>query len=121
MRIQGREQSWITKYPKGIFGMCHRLIQDGIVNQEDAEKFLEIDYWFKEHLSELEPCKNGEKVVTFFKTETTAEMQKVIEPAMQLLDKYMHPYDIIYTNFVGEIVYEDDWQIAVRVDNGKMV
>ena len=121
MRIQGREQSWITKYPKGIFSMCWRLIQDGKMSKEDEDKFREIDAWFKERLPEPEPCKNGEKVITFFKTETTSEMQKVIAPAMQLLDKYAHPYDVVYTNFVGTIVYEDDWQIAVRVEDGRMI
>lgn len=58
MRIQGREDSYITKYPKGIFA---------------------------------------------------------------LLDKYGKPYDVVYTNFVGTIVYEDEWQVAVRVQDGKMV
>ena len=121
MRIQGREHSWVTKYPKGIFSMCWRMIQDGIMNQEDEARFREIDNWFKEHLPEPEPCKNGEKVITFFKTETTAEMQAMITPALLILDKYEHPYDVIYTNFVGTIVYEDLWQIAVRVENGQMI
>ena len=40
---------------------------------------------------------------------------------IQLLDKYAHPYDVVYTNFVGTIIYEDEWQIAVRVENGKMI
>ena len=35
MRIQGREASYITKYPKGIFGMCWRMIMDGVMNKED--------------------------------------------------------------------------------------
>ena len=35
VRIQGREDSRVTKYPRGIFGMCWRLIQDGKMNQED--------------------------------------------------------------------------------------
>lgn len=121
MRIQGREDSWITKYPKGIFSICWRLIQDGKMNQEDESTFRGIDDWFKEHLPEPELCKNGEKVITFFKTETTDEMQKMIAPAMRLLDKYAYPYDVVYTNFVGTIVYEDEWQIAVRVDNGTMI
>lgn len=121
IRIQGREDSWITKYPKGIFSMCWRLIQDGKMNQEDENMFKEIDEWFKKHLPEPEPCKNGKKVITFFKKETTDEMLKVIEPAIQLLDKYAHPYDVVYTNFVGTIIYEDEWQIAVRVENGKMI
>ena len=73
------------------------------------------------YLPEPEPCKNGEKVITFFKTASTGEMQEKIAPAVRLLDKYDHPYDIVYTNAVGTIVYEDDWQVAVRVDGGKMI
>jgi len=121
MRIQGREDSWVTKYPKGVFGMCWRLIMDGKMNKEDEALFREIDKWFRENLPEPEPCKNGEQVITFFKTENTEEMQKEISKAVQLLDKYDHPYDIVYTNYVGKIIYEDDWQIAVRVEDGKMI
>lgn len=121
MRIQGREESYITKYPKGIFGMCWRMIMDGIMNKEDEEIFRNIDRWFKDNLPEPEPCKNGESVITFFKVEATKEMQKIIEPAMELLDKYEHPYDVVYTNFTGKIIYEDEWQVAVQVENGEMI
>jgi len=121
MRIQGREESWITKYPKGIFGMCWRLIMDGVMDKEDEEVFRGIDQWFKDNLPEPEPCKNGEKVITFFKTESTEEMQDKIRPAMEILDKYEHPYDVVYTNYVGTVVYEDEWQVAVLVDNGEMI
>ena len=48
-------------------------------------------------------------------------MQQKIVPAIQLLDKYRHLYDVVYTNFVGEIVYEDEWQVAVRVEDGEMI
>ncbi len=34
---------------------------------------------------------------------------------------YNRPYDVVYTNFVGTIVYDDDWQITVSVADGKMV
>lgn len=121
MRIQGREESYITKYPKGIFSICWRLIYDSIMSEEDENIFREIDDWFKENLPEPEPCKQGEKVITFLKTETTEEMIKKISPAIQLLDKYSHPYDVVYTNFVGKIIYEDEWQVAVQVKNGKMI
>ena len=43
-------------------------------------------------------------------------MIKHIEPAMTLLDKYKHPYDVVYTNFVENIVYEDEFQVAVQLD-----
>ena len=121
MRIQGREDSWITKYPKGIFSMCWRMISDGIMSPDDERTFREIDDWFRKNLPEPDPCKAHEKVITFFKTETTDEMLKKIEPAVRILDRYNHPYDIVYTNHVGTIIYEDEWQVAVRVEDGKMI
>ena len=120
MRIQGREDSYITKYPKGIFSLCWNLIRDKKMTPEEEQLFISVDDWFKENLPEPEPCKNHETVITFFKCENTEHMVKKLEPAIALLDKYGKPYDVVYTNFVGTIVYEDDWQIAVKVEDGKM-
>ncbi|MBO4450572.1 MAG: hypothetical protein J5777_08290 [Clostridiales bacterium] len=121
MRIQGREDSYITKYPKGVFSLCWNLIRDKVMTEEDENLFVSIDGWFKDNLPEPEPCKNHETVITFFKCGSSDEMVSRLEPAIALLDKYSKPYDVVYTNFVGTIVYEDDWQIAVKVDGGKMV
>ena len=121
MRIQGREDSWVTKYPKGIFSMCWRMIMDGKMKPEDEKMFREIVDWFIANLPQPEPCRNGEKVITFFKTGMAGEMLRMIEPAVRLMDKYNHPYDIVYTNFIGTVIYEDEWQAAVRVENGKMI
>ena len=121
MRIQGRENSYITKYPKGIFSLCWNLIRDKVLTEEEEKLFISIDEWFKENLPEPESCKNHETVITFFKCGSTGQMLKKLEPAIALLDKYRKPYDTVYTNFVGTIVYEDDWQIAVSVSGGKMV
>ena len=54
-------------------------------------------------------------MVCFFKTENSDEMMKMIRPALWLLEKYEHPYFLVYTNMPGEIVYEDKYQIAVKV------
>lgn len=121
MRIQGRENSYITKYPKGVFSLCWNLIRDEQLTNEEKELFISIDNWFKDNLPEPELCKNNEKVITFFKCESTLEMIEKLKPAIALLDRYQKPYDVVYTNFVETIVYEDDWQIAVRVENGKMI
>ena len=120
MRIQGRESSYITKYPKGIFSLCWNLIKEEKLTDEEKELFISIDNWFKDNLPEPNPCKNHEEVITFFKCESTLDMVGRLKPAIALLDKYQKPYDVVYTNFVGSIVYEDDWQIAVRVEDGKM-
>ena len=117
IRIQGSELSYVTQYPKGIFAMCWRMIYDEVMSEEDANVFKDINTWFEEHLPEPPMCKTGDqRVITFFKTATTEEMLKHIEPAMALLDKYSHPYDVVYTNFVGNIVYEDEFQVAVQLD-----
>ncbi len=48
-------------------------------------------------------------------------MLEQLVPALRLLDRYQHPYDVVYTNSVGTIVYEDEWQVAVKVEDRKMV
>lgn len=121
MRIQGRENSYVTQYPKGVFSLCWNMIRDGVLEETERELFISIDEWFKENLPEPEPCKNHEKVITFFKCESTEEMLLKLEPAIALLNKYEKIYDVVYTNFVGTIVYEDDWQVAVTVEDGRMV
>lgn len=115
VRIQGRELSYITKAPKGVFGMCWRMIYDGIMSEEDAAIFKETEQWFVENLPEPPMCTTGDqKVICYFKTQATAHMLKRLQPALDLLDKYRHPYDVVYTNYVGEIVYEDEYQVAVK-------
>ncbi len=116
VRIQGKELAKNTMYAKGIFSMCWQMIQKDIMEDEDAGLFKEIDGWFAENLPWPDPCKNQDPVVCWFKTENSVEMLKMIRPAMWLLEKYDHPYYVVYTNTPGEIVYEDKYQIAARTD-----
>ena len=115
VRIQGKEFAKNTMYAKGIFSMCWKLIQQDVMDAEDKELYLEIDSWFAENLPWPPQCKNREPVVCWFKTENSAEMLKMIRPALWLLEKYEHPYFLVYTNTPGEIVYEDQYQVAVKV------
>ena len=116
VRIQGQELAENTMYAKGIFSMCWDLIQNDKMDDEDAGLYHEIDDWFAHTLPWPPQCKNQEKVICFFKTENSKEMLKMIIPAMWLLEKYNHPFYLVYTNMLpGEIVYEDHYQVAVRV------
>lgn len=115
VRIQGLELAENTLYAKGIFSMCMQLIQNDVMDEEDAALYREIDSWFADVLPFPPQCRNQEKVVCFFKTENAQEMMKMIRPAMWLLEKYHHPYYLVYTNTPGEIVYEDQYQVAVKV------
>ena len=115
-RIQGKELAENTMYAKGVFSMCWQMVQNDVMEEEDAELFKEIDGWLAEHLPWPEPCMRREPVICWFKTENTEEMMKMIRPALWLLEKYNHPYYLVYTNSPGEIVYEDQYQIAVKTD-----
>lgn len=116
VRIQGKELARNTMHAKGVFSMCWQLIQDDVMIGEDADLYREIDSWFAENLPWPEPCKRQEPVVCWFKTENADEMMKMIRPALWLLERYHHPYYLVYTNTPGEIVYEDQYQVAAKVD-----
>ena len=117
VRIQGKELAKNTMYAKGVFSMCWQLIQQDVMIEEDADLFREIDSWFAENLPWPEPCMRQEPVICWFKMENTEEMMKLIRPALWLLEKYHHPYYVVYTNDPGEIIYEDQFQVVVRVED----
>lgn len=116
-RIQGRETAWRTKKPVGVFILNWRRIRDGIYSAEDAALYDETHKWFLDNLPEPpfygNDNENPQGAVTWFKTESYAEMEEHIQPLLGLLDKYGIPYDIVYTNYVGRIIYEDKYQVGV--------
>ena len=112
-RIQGKELAANTGTGKGIFSMFFQMIEDGTMDEEDAGLFKEINSWFAEILPWPPQCQRQEKVICYFKTENTQMMMKMINPLFWLLEKYQHPYYVIYTNFPGEIVYEEDRKSVV--------
>lgn len=101
--------------------MFNQMVANGIMDEEDVGLFKEIDEWFAEELPWPPQCQRQEKVICYFKTENTQMMMKMINPLLWLLERYKHPYYVIYTNFPGEIVYEDDYQVVVKVDENVVI
>ncbi|MBQ9304619.1 hypothetical protein [Butyrivibrio sp.] len=120
-RIQGKELAANTMTGKGIFSMLHQMVADGVMEEEDADLFLEIDDWFSGELPWPAPCQRQEQVICYFKMENTEVMMKMINPMLWLLEKYQHPYFVIYTNYPGEIVYEDDYQVVVKAEKNFVI
>ena len=117
MRIQGRELAYRTGKPVGVFVLNWRRIRDGIYSKEDSDLYEETHKWFLEHLPEPpfygDNNDNPQGAVTWFKTEAYEEMSEKSEVLTGLLDKYNVPYDIVFSDYVGKIVYEDKWQVGV--------
>ena len=120
-RIQGKELAANTKTGKGIFSMLNQMVTDGVMEDEDVGLFKEIDSWFSENLPWPEPCMRQEKVICYFKVENSEMMMKMITPLLWRVDRYQHAYYVVYTNFPGEIVYEDEYQIVVKVDENVVI
>ena len=121
VRVQGKELAANTMTGKGIFSMLNQMVTNGVMDEEDVGLFKEIDSWFAEKLPWPEPCKRQEKVICYFKMENTELMIKMLHPLMWLLERYNHAYYVVYTNFPGEIVYEDDYQVVVKVDENIVI
>ncbi len=116
VRIQGKNLARNTMHAKGVFSLCWELIQQKVMEEEDADLYKEIDDWFAENLPWPPQCKNQEPVICWFKTENANEMMKMIRPALWLLERYNVPYFLVYTNTPGEIVYEDKYQVVAKTD-----
>ena len=116
VRIQGKELARNTMHAKGVFSMCWQMIQDEIMEEEDRDLYLEIDSWFAEHLPWPPQCKRQEPGICWFKAEKAEKMMKMIRPALWLLERYHQEYYLVFTNFPGEIVYEDEYQVAALTD-----
>ena len=117
MRIQGRETAYKTGKPVGVFILNWRKIRDGIYSEEDVKVYEDTHKWFLKHLPEppfyVENNDNPQGAVTFFKTERYKDMEEKAEVLISLLDKYKIPYDIVFTDYAGKIIYEDEYQVAV--------
>jgi hypothetical protein len=117
VRIQGRDTAYRTGKPVGIFAAVYRLQRDDKLSKEEkAVYYYDIDQvWFQENLPNppfYDDDKPG-KPITWFKTETTEHMLEKLQPLMDMMDIYNMPYDVVYTNFPGKVVYEDEYQVAV--------
>lgn len=117
MRIQGRELAYRTGKPVGVFILNWRRIRDGVYSKNDSELYDKTHKWFLEHLPEPpfygDNNDNPQGAVTWFKTEAFEEMSEKSEILTGLLDKYNIPYDIVFSDYIGKIVYEDKWQVGV--------
>lgn len=118
MRIQGHEYSYVTGKPTGVFSLNHRRVDSGVYSPEDAQLFKDTDRWFKDNLVEPPFYEEGnpDKAITYFKTERFCDMREKAEVLTGLLDKYKVPYDVVLTDYVGKIIYEDEYQVAVIGD-----
>jgi hypothetical protein len=118
VRIQARYTGKTGK-TVGFIGANWHILRAGRFSQEDKELFLQTEEWFNENLpnppfyNDNPELNNPQKAITYFKTDMISRFEEKVLVLTGLLDKYGVHYDVVFTNYIGEIIYEDDYQVAV--------
>lgn len=101
--------------PVGVFVAVDHLRRAGRLTPDDEALWLAIDDWFVAHLPEPPQYADGNSlgVITWFKTPVPALMQRRVDVATGLLSKYGVAWSVSASQDPGEIVYEDEYQVAV--------
>ncbi len=104
-----------TGKPVGLFGACHHLKRAGKLTSDEAKLFEEIDEWYTRRLPEppFYSAGNPRKAITWFKdTPKVRALTEGLSPLISLLEKHDVAYEISRTANPGEVIYEDEFQVA---------
>ena len=117
-RVHTDEIAWITKQPRGIFTAVWKLIDSGVTTEEETAEYWRNRKYFEEVLP-LPPYYadgNPDGAVTWFKdTEQGNDIWQQMTFYRAMGAKYGVAFYVSECNEIpGEVVYEDDFQIAVK-------
>lgn len=117
-RVHTADYAWITKQPRGIFTTIGKLIDAEIPTKEEIAEYWKNREYFEEVLP-LPPyyeAGNPDGAVTWFKdTVEGNEIWRQMSFYREIGDKYgLKFYISECLEIPGEVVYEDNFQIAVK-------
>ena len=117
-RVHTADQAWLTKQPRGIFTTVGKLVDAGVLSEAETEEYWNNRRYFEDVLP-VPPFYdqgNPDGAITWFKD--TAEGNQIWEEMTfyrNMAVKYgVQLYLSECTDIPGEIIYEDDFQIAVK-------
>ena len=117
-RVHTADQAWLTKQPRGIFTTVGKLVDAGVLSEAETEEYWNNRRYFEDVLP-VPPFYdqgNPDGAITWFKD--TPEGNRIWEEMTfyrNMAAKYgVQLYLSECTDIPGEIIYEDDFQIAVK-------
>ena len=117
-RVHTADQAWLTKQPRGIFTAVGKLVDAGVLSEAETEEYWNNRRYFEDVLP-VPPFYdqgNPDGAITWFKD--TPEGNRIWEEMTfyrNMAVKYgVQLYISECTDIPGEIIYEDDFQIAVK-------
>lgn len=117
-RIHSSDIAYLTQQPRGIFIAIWKLSEAKLLTEEEEEEY-QRNYKYFEEVLPVPPYYdkgNPDKAVTWFKD--TEEGKRIWDEMIfyrRMASKYGLKLYISETDEIpGEVVYEDDFQIAVK-------
>ena len=117
-RVHTADQAWLTKQPRGIFTAVGKLVDAGVLSEAETEEYWNNRRYFEDVLP-VPPFYdqgNPDGAITWFKD--TPDGNRIWEEMTfyrNMAVKYgLQLYLSECTDIPGEIIYEDDFQIAVK-------
>ena len=117
-RIHTADNAYLTKQPRGIFTAVWRLVDEKIMTEDEEKEYWKNRKYFEEVLP-VPPFYNDgnpEGAITWFKdTEKGKDIYAQMSFYREMAAKYgVELYRSECTEVPGEIIYEDEFQIAVK-------
>ena len=117
-RIHTADNAYLTKQPRGIFTAVWKLVESGILNEEEIKEYWRNREYFEKVLPVPPIYDDGNPAgaITWFKdTEEGKEIYAQMSFYREMLSKYgVELFKSETEEIPGEIIYEDEFQIAVK-------
>ena len=117
-RIHTADIAYITQQPRGIFTTVGKLVDAGILSEEETAEYWKNRAYFEKVLPVPPFYEDGnpDKAITWFKD--TPEGNRIYSEMTfyhEMARKYgTQLYMSECAEIPGEIIYEDDYQIAIK-------
>ena len=117
-RVHSADIAWLTQQPRGIFTAIYKLVEAGTLSEEETAEYWRNREYFEKVLP-LPPYYadgNPDGAVTWFKD--TPEGNRIWSEMTFYRDmgaKYGLQFYVSECDEIpGEVIYEDDFQVAVK-------
>lgn len=100
-----------SRRPKGVFAAAHELLESGDLGTDELKDVREVLAWFNQNLPHPPEFFAVSKAIFWFKSDATESINRIWS-LVNLLRLHGYFVEVQKYRELGNIVYEDDLQVA---------